>query len=46
MIYLVSGQQTLFESDKYQRLSVEESLTMINSWGFIQCDSETTGNTK
>ena len=43
MIYLVSGQQTLFESDKYQKLSVEESLTMINSWGFIQCDSETTG---
>ena len=43
MIYLVSGQQTLFDSNKYQRLSVEESLAMINSWGFIQCDSETTG---
>ena len=43
MIYLVSAQQKLFESTEYKQLSIEDSLAMINSWGIIQCDSETSG---
>lgn len=43
MLYLVSGQQQLFESKEYKKLSIEDSLVMINSWGTIQCDSETSG---
>ena len=43
MIYLVSGQQKLFDSPHYTMLSVEDSLAMINSWGIIQLDLETAG---
>lgn len=43
MIYLVSAQQKLFESTEYKQLSIEDSLDMINSWGVIQYDSETSG---
>lgn len=43
MIYLVSKQQTLFDSTEYQKLSIEDSLAMINSWGSIQFDLETAG---
>lgn len=43
MIYLVSACQKLFESTEYKQLSIEDSLAMINSWGIIQCDSETSG---
>lgn len=43
MIYLVSRQQQLFESDKYKMLSVEESIEMMKSWGVIQFDTETDG---
>lgn len=43
MIYLVSRQQTLFDSTEYQKLSIEDSLAMINSWGSIQFDLETAG---
>lgn len=46
MIYLVSGQQQLFESTEYKQLSIEDSLAMINGWGIIQYDCETEGNTK
>lgn len=44
MIYLVSNQRRLFESEFYQTMSVEDSLIMIESWGdIIQWDSETSG---
>ena len=43
MIYLVSGQQELFDNPVYGRMSVEESLKEIGSWGIIQLDTETTG---
>lgn len=43
MIYLVTTQQELFDNDLYTIISAEDSLTMMNSWGIIQCDSETTG---
>lgn len=43
MIYLVSNQQTLFESNLYSKMSVEDSLKEIASWKVIQLDSETSG---
>ena len=43
MIYLVTGQSQLFESDVYKIMTIEESLNMLNSWGRIQYDSETSG---
>lgn len=43
MIYFVSNNQSLFESDVYKGISVEESLAMMSSWGLIQCDTETDG---
>ena len=43
MIYLVSGQQQLFESELYSMMTVEESLHEIESWSVIQLDSETSG---
>lgn len=43
MIYLVSNQQSLFESTEYQKLSVEDSLAMMDSWRVVQLDSETSG---
>ena len=44
MIYLVSREQQLFESEEYTMLSIGASLVMIRSWGgIVQYDSETTG---
>lgn len=43
MIYLVSYQQSLFESTNYQQLSVEDSLAIMSSWRVVQYDSETSG---
>lgn len=44
MIYLVSENESLFVYPEFSRLSVEESIKMIESWGpIIQWDSETTG---
>lgn len=43
MIYLVTANQQLFESNEYKNISVDESLKMINSWKMIQFDTETTG---
>lgn len=43
MIYLVTGQQELFECDKYKHIEVKESLEIINSWAHIQFDTETSG---
>ena len=41
MIYLVTGQKELFNSDKYKYLSVEESLQLLDSCEVLQYDSET-----
>jgi hypothetical protein len=43
MIYLVSANQQLFESEIYKTISVEESLKIMETWKMIQCDTETTG---
>ena len=43
MIYLVTGNQQLFESEVYKIISVEESLTIMKDWKMIQFDTETTG---
>lgn len=43
MIYLVSGQQELFESNSYKQISIEQSIEMIASWNMVQYDSETNG---
>lgn len=43
MIYLISEQLELFETDTYQRLSVSDSLDMMESWDVLQFDSETSG---
>ena len=43
MIYLVSKQLDLFETDTYERLGIRDSLDMMESWNVIQFDSETSG---
>ena len=43
MIYLVSNQQQLFESDKYQMLSIEDALQRMSTWDKVQFDTETNG---
>lgn len=43
MIYLVSGQLELYNSDLYKMISVEESLELMKDWKVIQLDTETTG---
>ncbi len=43
MIYLVTANQQLFESDVYKIISVEESLAIMRDWKMIQFDTETTG---
>lgn len=43
MIYLVSNQKQLFDSDLYQTLSLEDALSILNTWDIIQFDTETSG---
>lgn len=43
MIYLVTKQQALWDSEYYKVLKVEEALNILNSWDIIQYDSETSG---
>ncbi len=43
MIYLVTANQQLFESDIYKVISVGESLQIMKNWKMIQFDTETTG---
>lgn len=43
MIYLVTNNQALFESELYTIISVEKSLMMMDNWDLIQLDSETNG---
>lgn len=43
MIYLVTGQRTLFESEAYKVISVEESLRLLNPLTIVGLDTETQG---
>ena len=43
MIYLVTKQTQLFKSTSYQIITEEDALEMINKWGIVQYDSETSG---
>ena len=43
MIYLVTKQTTLFESENYKIISVEESLRLLNSLTIVGLDTETQG---
>jgi DNA polymerase-1 len=43
MIYLVTGNLQLFESENYKVISKEESLSLMSSWKLIQLDTETDG---
>lgn len=43
MIYLVTRQQELFQSDLYEIATLEYSLVTMHHWGVIQVDSETMG---
>lgn len=43
MVYLVSNQLELFTSSNYKRMSVEDSIKVIESFNIIQFDTETSG---
>ena len=43
MIYLVTGQRALFESEAYKVISVEESLRLLNPLTIVGLDTETQG---
>lgn len=43
MIYLVTGQRALFESEAYKVISVEESLKLLNTLTIVGLDTETEG---
>lgn len=43
MVYLVSNNQRLFNSDKYEIISFKEALDLLSSLKEIQLDSETSG---
>lgn len=43
MVYLVTTQQELFDSEDYKILTSEESLKIIENWKVIQLDTETSG---
>lgn len=40
MIYLVTNQTLLYESEHYQLLSVDDSIEMVERWAAIQFDTE------
>ena len=43
MIYLVTENRTLFQSEFYEIISLEKSLEIINTWDLVQFDTETSG---
>lgn len=43
MIYLVSGNKRLFESEHYQMMEVDSAIDLISSWDIVQFDTETSG---
>lgn len=46
MIYLVTREQRLFDSEYYEVITVEESLALMKDWKRVQYDSETEGDYK
>lgn len=44
MIYLVTREQKLFDSEYYEVITVEESLALMQDWKRVQYDSETNGS--
>lgn len=44
MIYLVTREQRLFDSEYYEVITVEESLALMKDWKRVQYDSETNGS--
>ena len=43
MIYLVSNQRSLFETDAYKELSLSDAIDMIMPHSWVEYDSETAG---
>ena len=43
MIYIVTLQTSLFNSDNYKSISIEESISILSTWNMIQFDTETMG---
>lgn len=43
MIYFVSRQSKLFDVVEYTMMSIEDSLSMLNTWEMFQFDTETSG---
>ena len=43
MIYLVTSNRLLFESEHYEIISAEKSLEILNTWDIVQFDTETSG---
>ena len=43
MIYLVSENRQLFQSEHYEMISREKSVEIIQSWDIVQFDTETSG---
>ena len=43
MIYLVTGNRQLFQSEFYEIISAEKSLEIINTWDIVEFDTETSG---
>ena len=43
MIYFVSRQSELFDEVEYTMMSIEDSLSMLNTWEMFQFDTETSG---
>lgn len=43
MVFLVTKQQQLFESDLYKVIDEQSALEMMKDWTLLQVDSETTG---
>lgn len=43
MIYFLSGQQPLFEDDRFSLISLDDALKLFDSVKIVQVDSETNG---
>ena len=43
MIYLVTRNQQLFNSEEYTIITLTKSLDIIKTWDIVQFDSETSG---
>lgn len=43
MVFLVTKQQQLFESDLYKVIDEQSALEMMKDWTLVQFDTETSG---